>query len=60
MGKKELKPINHVKSCMNMLYDMNSHFLSHLCEWKDVSFLPSKNEVHNFLEKDNISTQYLA
>lgn len=43
-----------------MLYDMHSHFLSHLHEWKDVSFLPSKNNVHNFLEKGNISTQYLA
>lgn len=45
---------------MNMLYDIRSHFLHHLCEWKDVSFLPSENDAHNFLEKDNISTLYLA
>lgn len=46
MGTKQLRPVNHVKSCMNMLYDMHSHFLSQLCELKDVSFLLSKNELH--------------
>lgn len=43
-----------------MCYDMQRHFLSHLCEWKGISFLPTKKVVNNFLEKDNISAQYLA
>ena len=60
MGKKELRPINRAKSCMSMPYDMRRHFLSHLCEWKDVSFLSSKNDVHKVLKKDSINTQHLA
>lgn len=59
MGK-ELKPINPVRSYRNTCYDMQNRFLSHLHEWKGISFLPTKNVVHELLEKDNNSAQNIA
>lgn len=39
---------------------MQTRFLSHLHEWKGISFIPTKNVVHELLEKDNNSAQNIA
>lgn len=59
VGMKELRPVSHVRSCINMFNGMHSHFLSQLCELKDISFLLSKNELHRFPEKHSPSLAWL-